>query len=232
MLAGVSDRATHAPPAREYGGAGALMTGEPRWRALSERAFSEELLTLRARIFDWVEDYYDREHLTRAGDWMLVLAPAAPEHLVVSALLHDMERKVPGGPVLDMATTPWDDPAYNEAHTTRSAEIVRAWLIEHGARAEIFERVGRPIREHEFGGSPEGDLMQAVDSISFLETNGALVASWAERGMCSVEKAREKLRWMGERVHHEAGREIAAAYQRRALEEFDRLVDPRRGIDG
>ena len=138
-----------------------------------------------------------------------------------------MERKVPGGPVLDIAHVPWDDPSYNNAHTGRSAIIVPRWLTEHGASAELAEAVAQPIREHEFGGSYEGDLMQTVDSISFLETNSALVASWADRGMCTVVKAREKLEWMGDRVRHPRGREIALAYQRRSLDEFEMLVEPR-----
>ena len=215
----------HAPPSRRYGPPDDCSDAAPAWRVLPDRDFSAPFLELRAHIFDWIEDYYDREHLTRAGDWMLVLAPDAPEHLVVAALLHDMERKVPGGPVLDMAVTPWDDRAYNDAHTSRSADVVARWLTEHGAAADLAEAVRVPIREHEFGGSAEGDLMQAVDSISFLETNSTLVAGWAERGKCSVEKAREKLQWMGDRVRHEKGREIALSYQRRALEEFNQLTD-------
>ncbi|MGH2970346.1 MAG: hypothetical protein ACRDK0_14990, partial [Solirubrobacteraceae bacterium] len=121
---------THSgSPARAYGAA-PLVEAEPRWRELPDREFTPGFLELRARAFDWIEDYYDRDHLTRAGDWMLVLVPEVPEHLVVAALLHDIERKVPGGPVLDMATTRWDDRAYNEAHTSRSAEVVTRWLVD------------------------------------------------------------------------------------------------------
>jgi hypothetical protein len=202
---------------------------EPAWRALPEgRAFAPPFLEVREAVFQRIESYYDREHLTRAGDWMLVLAPDAPEHLVLAALAHDMERSVPGGPALDMAVTPWDDRTYNDAHTGRSAEIVSAWLLEQGAPEALARAVAQPIREHEFGGSAEGDLMQAVDSISFLETNSGLVAGWAGNGRCSVEKAREKLRWMGDRVRHAEGRAIALEFQRRALEEFNQLTDPRR----
>jgi hypothetical protein len=217
----------YAPPARRYGEDG-LVPEEPAWRALPDRAFSPAFLSLREHAFSWVEPYYDREHLTRASDWLLVLAPDAPEHLVLAALLHDLERSVPGGPVLDLAATPWDDRTYNDAHTGRSAVIVARWLTDQGAPAEIVAGVAQPIREHEFGGSPEGDLMQAADSISFLETNSGLVAGWANGGRCTLEKAREKLRWMGDRVRHAEGRAIALAFQRRALEEFNQLTDPRR----
>jgi hypothetical protein len=212
-----------AGPAREYGGRDALVALEPAWRSLGDGTYGEGFLALRDEIFAWSEDYYDREHLSRAGDWMAVLAPGA-EHLIVAALLHDMERKFPGGPKLDMSTIGWDDRAYNDAHTGRSAEIAPRWLAEHGAPPELQAAVAQPIREHEFGGSPEGDLMQACDSISFLETNAPLVASWANRGMCTVEKAREKLVWMGDRVRHEQGRPIARAYCDRALAEFEALL--------
>jgi len=223
----------HRPPVLAHGGEGALIPEEPAWRVLPDRAFTPEFLMLRARIFDWIEDYYDRDHLTRAGDWMLVLAPEAPEHLVIAALLHDMERSVPGGPVLDMATVGWDDPVYNAAHTGRSAVIVPEWLSGQGAPREIVEAVAQPIREHEFGGSPEGDLMQAADSISYLESNAELTAGWAIRGMCSVEKAREKLRWMGGRVRHPLGRSIAEAYLGRSIRKFELLVEQRsEGDDG
>lgn len=221
----VQDATAFAPPQRSYGGSAALTTAEPAWRIAPASSAGPQLTALRPMIFGWIEAYYDRDHLTRAGDWMLVLAPDRPE-LVVAALLHDMERSVPGGPKLDMATTPWDDRAYNDAHTGRSAEIVPAWLAEHGASPELCAAVAQPIREHEFGGSPDGDLMQACDSISFLEANVGLVASWANRGTCSVEKARQKLEWMGDRVRHERGREIVAAYKSRALDEFQAQLTP------
>jgi hypothetical protein len=224
----VQDATSFAPPRRSYGGSAALTAAEPAWRIVPASSAGSELTALRPRIFGWIEEYYDRDHLTRAGDWMLVLAPERPE-LAVAALLHDMERSVPGGPKLEMATTPWDDRAYNDAHTGRSAEIVPAWLAEQGAPAELCAAVAQPIREHEFGGSPDGDLMQACDSISFLEANVELVASWANRGMCTVEKARQKLEWMGDRVRHERGREIVAAYKYRALDEFQaQLTAPER----
>jgi hypothetical protein len=195
-----------------------LVDVEPGWRALPEaREFSAELLRLREEAFAWLEPYYDRVHLTRAADWMLVVAPDAPEHLVLAALMHDLERSVPGGPDLDKANTPWDDVAYNTAHTHRSAEVVSGWLRDHGAPDAFVEGVQQPIREHEFGGSPEGDLMQAADSISFLETNGALVSGWAVRGECTVEKSEEKLRWMYERIRLERARPWALPYMERAI---------------
>ncbi|MBI4264960.1 MAG: DUF4202 domain-containing protein [Acidobacteria bacterium] len=177
----------------------------------SGRAFSEEFLRLRALAIDWTRDYYDRSHLLRTGDWLLALDPRAPEPLVIAALTHDMERTVPGGPVLDKANTPWDDPAYNAAHCARSAHVVASWLTAHAASERFVQGIRTPILEHEFGGSAEGDLMQAADSISFLETNRGLVVGWVEGGECSVEKGQAKMQWMCDRVRLERARAVARA---------------------
>lgn len=202
----------------------ALEDDAPAWKWLPPgRELSPDFLELRQRIYGWIADYYDREHLTRAGDWLLALEPAAPEYLVVAALLHDLERKVPGGPWLDFDSDRWDDPDYNHAHTHRSAVVVPTWLIAFDADPDLAAAVAQPIREHEFGGSPDGDLMQAADSISFLETNARLVAGWANDGRCTPEKGLEKLRWMGERVRHPRGAEIARRYMERAIGQFEEL---------
>lgn len=197
----------------------------PEWRILPPaREFSPEFLAVRERIWEWTADYYDREHLLRAGDWMLWLAPDAPEYLIIAALTHDLERTVPGGPVLDRVNKSWDDADYNRAHCERSAEVVSGWLAEQNAPAEFGEGVRRPIREHEFGGSPAGDLMQAADSISFLETNGRLVARWVTSGAITYEKGMEKLRWMRDRVRVERARGEALRCFDLAVAKVDRQV--------
>jgi hypothetical protein len=180
---------------------------------------SAEYEELRAHALEWIRPYYDGAHLERAGDWLLELEPNAPEPLVIAALLHDMERDIPGGPVLDKRTQPWDDPAYNRAHCERSAAVVAGWLVGKGASRQFVEGV-LPIREHEFGGSPEGDLLQAADSLSWLEVNGPLAAGWVERGECDVAKAREKLVWMCDRIRLERARGTAEALFAKTLEEL------------
>jgi hypothetical protein len=198
---------------------------EPGWRALpAGRTFSPAFRRLRDEAFAWIASYYDRSHLTRAADWMLVLAPEAPEHLILAALMHDLERSVPGGPVLDKAAMAWDDLDYNTAHAYRSAEVVSAWLADHGAPAAFVTGVQQPIREHEFGGSPDGDLMQAADSISFLETNGDLVSGWAVRGECTAAKSEAKLRWMYERIRLERARPWALPYLERSVDQLRRAT--------
>jgi hypothetical protein len=185
------------------------------------RTFSEEFHRLRALALDWIHAYYDVNHLRRAGDWLLALDPHADEPLVIAALTHDMERTVPGGPVIDKANMAWDDLAYNTAHCARSADVVAKWLVSQGASDRFVRAIHQPIVEHEFGGSPEGDLMQAADSISFLETNRTLVVRWVEKGECSLEKGREKLVWMCDRVRLDRARDTARSQYLSAMAEVD-----------
>jgi hypothetical protein len=196
----------------------------PGFCHLPNRPFSDEFLVLRDQAYSWLEPYYDRDHQRRAGDWILALNPDAPEPLVIAALTHDLERSVPGGPVLDKANTPWDDPVYNRLHAERSARVVADWLAERGASASFVEGVEQPIREHEFGGSREGDLSQAADSLSFLEVNGGLAASWVIRGECTEPKAREKLRWMYERMRLPLGRELGRPLYEHTVADFERRL--------
>ncbi len=188
------------------------------------RTFSAEFHDLRRQSHVWIGSYYDGEHLARAGDWMLALDPEAPEPLAIAALLHDMERSVPGGPALDKVNQAWDDAGYNQAHCKRSAEVVASWLADHGASETFVEGVKQPIREHEFGGSPAGDLMQAADSISFLEVNGPLVARWVATGECSPQKGRDKLEWMAGRMRLERAQATARHQLELVLAEVDRRL--------
>jgi hypothetical protein len=178
-----------------------------------------EYAELRGHALEWLEPYYDRDHLVRAEEWLVELEPEAPEPLRLAALLHDMERAVPGGPQFDKRTQSWDDPNYNDAHSERSAAVVAGWLVGKGA-SEPFVAGAAAIREHEFGGSPAGDLLQAADSLSWLEVNSPLALAWVERGECDVAKAREKLVWMSERVRLERAREPASLLLRKTLSEL------------
>lgn len=180
---------------------------------------SEDFLRLEREARAWIAPYYDGEHLARTGDWLLELCPDAPEPLVIAALLHDMERDIPGGPKQDKRTDAWDDPEYNRAHSERSAAVVAGWLVGKGASRPFVEGV-LPIREHELGGSPEGDLLQAADSLSWLDVNGRLVRLWVENGECSTEKAKQKLVWMRDRIRLERARPIADRLFDRTLAEL------------
>jgi hypothetical protein len=60
-------------------------------------------------------------------------------------------------------------------------------------------------------------VLQAADSISFLETLADLSAAWVHDGLCSAEKARQKHIWMYERIRIPLARELARPYYEAAL---------------
>ena len=157
----------------------------------------------------WIDPYWNAEHLRRALDWLLALEPDAPESLRLAALTHDMERFFPGGPQFDPGTMPPVDVEYQKAHSERSAQIVGDWLSENGADDGLVADVRGLITLHEVGGNPSADLPQAADSLSFLEVNSELVATWVEKGRCNTERAKQQHEWMFERIGPSRARELA-----------------------
>ena len=74
------------------------------------------------------------------------------------------------------------------------------------------------LLQHEFGGSPEGDLIQATDSLSFLDVNGHLVTAWVTGGETSLANAIKKLDWMYERIKLADARELARPVHDRVVQ--------------
>jgi hypothetical protein len=175
---------------------------------------------LEARAMEWIAPYEQAEHLRRTRDWVVKLDPGASEAMRLAALTHDIERHFPGGPRLDKAAGRWDDHDYLFAHSTRSGDMVRAWIAGQAARPdpELLREVRRLILLHELGGDRDADLVQAADSLSYLETLGPLTAEWVRAGVCGPEAACTKLQWMFERIRDERTRALAAPLLAGALE--------------
>jgi hypothetical protein len=172
---------------------------------------------LERRVLAWIEPYWNAHHLVRTREWTLELEPEASEALQLAALTHDMERHYPGGPELDMSTRGPDDEEYNRVHSERSARIVGEFLRGEGAEPALVGEVERLVRAHEFGGWREADVLQAADSIAWLETNQDVAQRWVREGRCDSEWAREKHRWSFERIKLEEARELARPYYEEAL---------------
>ena len=179
--------------------------------------YSPFFTALWPRTVAWVEPFYDGEHLFHTARWLVTLAPDASEPLLIAAVTHDMERHFPGGTQPDKAAGAWDDVAYNTRHCERSAQIVGDWLRSEGVPEDFIAEVEPLILQHEFGGSPDGDLLQAADSLSFLEVNGRLVVDWVRRGDTSLPLGIKKLDWMYERIKLPRGRELARPYHEQAV---------------
>jgi hypothetical protein len=154
------------------------------------------------RALSWIEPYSQAWHLVRARDWLVYLDPDSSVEARLAVVTHDIERMFPGGPRMDKATDRWDDPDYLYAHASRSAEAVGIWLHSQGSAAEEVSvpEVRRLITLHEFGGVGGADLIQAADSLSFIETLQDVVQDWVRNNECDAEKARAKHRYMAERI--------------------------------
>jgi hypothetical protein len=176
---------------------------------------------LEARAQRWIEEVHPHAlHLVRARDWALVVDPGAGEGLRIAALLHDVERAFPDPSSAWDPAGDWNDPGYLRWHQDRCAEYAVPWLVEQGAAPELVEEVERLILVHEEGGWYEADVLQAADSLSFLETLTAITVAWVRRGI-DPEHARAKLQFMADRITIAAARADAEPLLRRALRELD-----------
>ena len=141
-------------------------------------------------------------HLVRTLDWVDRLAPDAREALRLAALVHDAERAFPEPGSPWRSRDHWDSRDYLRWHQDRSAAIAAGWLAAEGAARELVEDVRRLVAAHEDGGWPEADVLQAADSLSFLDVMVPAISSWP------ADRAEGKLRCMAERVP--VARELAA----------------------
>lgn len=160
-----------------------------------------EFSALERAAIAWLDGFYQLEHLLATRRWVGVLQPVAGPALRFAALVHDAERHFPGGPT-STPTNGFDDPDYLFAHSLRSAGLVEDWL--HKQRplpdASFITAVRKLILRHEIGGNTDEDLLQAADSLSFLETLDWLCVDWVRKGRYSGAGATAKLNWMVERI--------------------------------
>lgn len=156
----------------------------------------------------WVIEHYpyNSTHLLKSLEWVDRISPDASEAVRLATLTHDMERAF-GGP--DAIPIKMNDRAYEEAHSNRSAKIVGEWLLAKGATSELTQAVEGLIRVHEWGGSPDANLVQAADSLSFLETNIDLMIGFAKSGKYPRAELVSKIDHMYERIQLSAAKELA-----------------------
>ena len=149
----------------------------------------------------WIEQVHPHPyHLTRALELLLELDPGAGEALQIATVTHDSERAFPDpDPPYDSALH-FDVPGYLRFHQRRAAATTGRWLDDQGAPFALRDQVATLIAVHEEGGWPEADLLQAADSLSFLETMVPLVAGWITKGRTGPERAFAKLQWMHDRI--------------------------------
>jgi hypothetical protein len=166
----------------------------------------------------WMADVHPHaRHLERTLDYVLELDPAAAEATRIAAAVHDAERAYPVENPWE-SRRDWADPEYNAFHQARCAELAGGWLREQDADPALAAHVTALVAVHEVGGWPAADVVQAADSLSFLETMVPLVRTWPRQA------AEGKLRHSLERISpalpraHALGRPLL----RSALEALDR----------
>ena len=149
----------------------------------------------------WViEKYpYNRDHLVRSLEWLDRIAPESSEAVRLATLTHDMELAFPG-PDQPVVKKLEEDPVYNRAHSDRSARIVGQWLREQQADDPLVLEVERLIRAHEDGGWPEANLVQAADSLSFLDTNVDLFLGFVRSGRFPAVDVKWKFEYSYDRI--------------------------------
>ncbi len=166
---------------------------------------------LEARARAWVAEVHPHaRHLERTVDWLLELDPAAGEGLRIAAVTHDIERAFPVESHWD-SRRDWNDPAYARWHQDRCADFVARWLRVQGAPETLVAEVTALVRAHEDGGWREAELLQAADSLSFLETMAWLMVRWPR------DAAEGKLRQMHDRIAPARARALAEPLLRDAL---------------
>ena len=179
---------------------------------------------LLARADAWIAPYWNADHLRRTVHWLRVLAPDASPALLLAALTHDIERlfPAPDAPAFDARLGP-ADPDYVRRHSERSVRIVGDWLREQGADQPLIANTTALIAVHEDGGWPEADLLQAADSLSFLETNvDRFIARIPTRqnGLGPAE-VRAHVRHTLDRIRVPAARDLARPHYDAAIAKLD-----------
>lgn len=180
-----------------------------------DRLAAESFSPLELAALQWLDGFYQLEHLIATRAWLLVLYPQAAATLRFAALVHDAERHFPGGLTLAPDAAP-DDPDYLYAHSLRSADLVSQWLDQRQDKMTAPElgRIRALILRHEFGGDWEEDLVQAADSLAFLSTFDWLVVEWIRSGARTREQAQDKVDWMLTRIRVQKATKIATPIYR------------------
>jgi hypothetical protein len=159
-------------------------------------------------------------HLDRTLDYVRELDPSAGEALQIAAVTHDIERAWPDDSAGWVPSRDWNSTEYNRWHQDRCAEMVERWLRDQGADESLVVAVRDLVAVHEDGGWPEADVLQAADSLSFLDTMVPLVVAWVDNGLADEEHAAAKLHHSVDRMSPDLtrARELAEPMLQRGLD--------------
>ena len=121
------------------------------------------------RIISKSEIPEDSEHSKNTRAWILRLKPEADMALQIAGLGHDIERSIKELKINRENYTCYDD--FKMAHARNSAKVLRELLAQYDLVKIIRDKVVNLVTHHEFGGSPEANILREADSISYFDVN-------------------------------------------------------------
>ncbi len=198
----------------------------------------EQLL---AQVRTWVEDSFrscfkppERDvaigHPLRAVYWVRRIDPEADINVVLAVQVHDIERAFPSPeyPLYPKSGyTQEEYQNYSRRHSLRSARVACRFLRkELGLPEEQIEDIRRLIQTHETGGDYRQNLVQAADSISFLEVNVPLFISLFPE-IWSLEEIKAKIESTFNRIQIPRAKKIALPFYEDALRQMGGQLESR-----
>lgn len=111
----------------------------------------------------------DLIHSKNTRKWVLELKPKADTALQIAALGHDIERSIEQRKIKRENFTIYDE--FKKSHSQNSATILREILLKYDLNQDFVDKIFNLVLLHEFGGTPEADILKCADSISFFDVN-------------------------------------------------------------
>ena len=140
-------------------------------------------------------------HAQNTLKWVKLLAKEPSQALVIAALAHDIERWSREDREHQRANESYDE--YKRRHSNIGAEIISNLLSQFNFSKDFIAQVADLVREHEFGGNTETNILQDADSISFFDNN---LDYYLKRN--GYKRTAEKVKWMFNRCSKRAQAQI------------------------
>ncbi len=155
-----------------------------------------------------------------------IIGKVPSEELLIASLGHDIERAFRDVNVYKKmyhSANGFLDKNFLKYHQKRSAEILTDFLKKNNYPPIKIKKVYKLVRNHEFGGDLDTNILKDADSISFFinNVNHFIKVKTVES---SIEKVKEKLNWMFERITFKESKEIAEPYYIKAMNELGNSI--------
>ncbi|MBL7053561.1 MAG: HD domain-containing protein [Candidatus Portnoybacteria bacterium] len=167
-------------------------------------------------VFTKAGDEIGIKHHQRTVYWIKELKPDANESLLISGILHDIERGING----DWKASSMDPEALKK-HQDLSALEAEKFLITQTNDTNLINSIKELISRHEEGGNEEQNILCDADSLVYFE-NVALrhARTYKEKGK-TKEEMEKKFEYIFNRINTGKAKQIAQKWYSEALEELN-----------